>query len=107
MYNLITNPQYLLPQLPPDGNYCPQGMSTIDLNQKLINLYPNPGKGQFYFSQPLEKKMSYIIYDTIGSKVESNSLAKNESLLNLTHLKNGAYIITFANGLSQRIIITK
>ena len=107
MYNLITDPQYLLPQLAPDGNYCPQGMSTLDLNQKLINLYPNPGKGQFYFSQPLEKKMSYIIYDTIGRRIESNALAKHTSSLNLTQLNKGAYIITFANGLSQRIIITK
>ena len=38
MYNLITDPQYKLPLLAPDGNYCPNASSfhEIQYNKKLI-----------------------------------------------------------------------
>jgi hypothetical protein len=107
MYNLITDPQYLLPQLAPDGNYCPQGMSTIDLKKDSFKLYPNPGKGEYFFSSSFKNDMNYSIFDTIGRKIETNSISTNSNVLNLTHLNEGAYVITLSNGMSQQIIITK
>jgi len=40
MYALITDPQYKLPQLAPDGNYCPNttSISEIKTNTKLLNI---------------------------------------------------------------------
>jgi hypothetical protein len=40
MYNLITDPQYKLPLLAPDGNYCPNAssISEINTNRKLIRI---------------------------------------------------------------------
>lgn len=107
MYNLITDPQYLLPQLAPDGNYCPQGMSTIDLKKDSFKLYPNPGKGEYFFLNSYKKNLNYSIFDTIGRKIETNYISKNSNFLNLTHLNEGAYVITLSNGMSQQIIITK
>ncbi|MBI65719.1 MAG: hypothetical protein CMG64_05460 [Candidatus Marinimicrobia bacterium] len=36
MYGLITNPIYKIPQLAPDGNYCPAGSVSGDVNGDLI-----------------------------------------------------------------------
>ena len=40
MYALITDPQYKLPQLAPDGNYCPNpsAISEINTNRKMIKI---------------------------------------------------------------------
>ena len=40
MYNLITNPQYKLPQLAPDGNYCPNSTYIYEIkgDKKLIKI---------------------------------------------------------------------
>jgi hypothetical protein len=40
MYALITDPVYALPQLAPDGNYCPSAtsLSEININRKLIKI---------------------------------------------------------------------
>ena len=40
MYALITDPQYKLPQLSPDGNYCPNttSITEINTNKKLIRI---------------------------------------------------------------------
>ena len=39
MYGLITNPIYKIPQLAPDGNYCPANNILGDLNNdSLVNI---------------------------------------------------------------------
>ena len=40
MYALITDPQYKLPQLAPDGNYCPNpsAITEINTNRKMIKI---------------------------------------------------------------------
>ena len=40
MYNLITDPQYKLPLLAPDGNYCPNtsSVSEMNANKKLLKI---------------------------------------------------------------------
>ena len=51
MYSLITDPQYKLPQLAPDGNYCPNTTSVLD--QKV-----------------LEKNKSLKIVDILGREAQ-------------------------------------
>jgi len=39
MYELITNPMYKIPQLAPDGNYCPQNQLQGDINSdNIVNI---------------------------------------------------------------------
>jgi len=47
MFSLINNPDYLLPQLAPDGNYCPTSVQIGDESRyprsfQLFSAYPNP-----------------------------------------------------------------
>ena len=61
MYALITDPQYKLPQLAPDGNYCPNttSISEINTDKKLLNIIDVLGrKIQNETNQPL-----FYIYD--------------------------------------------
>ena len=69
MYALITDVQYKLPQLAPDGNYCPNttSISEINTNRKLIKIVDILGR---------EKKenqiglLFYIYYDgTVEKKI--------------------------------------
>jgi hypothetical protein len=56
MYALITDPQYKLPQLAPDGNYCPNttSISEINTDKKLLNIIDVIGrKIQNETNQPL------------------------------------------------------
>ena len=36
MYGLITNPEFKIPQLAPDGNYCPNQVILGDVNEDSI-----------------------------------------------------------------------
>ncbi len=60
MYDLITDPQYKLPQLAPDGNYCPNftNISEINTNKKLLKITDLLGRKIKQFNQPL-----FYIYD--------------------------------------------
>ena len=69
MYALITDPQYKLPQLAPDGNYCPNttSISEINTDKKLLNIIDVLGrKIQNETNQPL-----FYIYDdgTVEKKI--------------------------------------
>jgi len=46
MYTLITDPQYKLPLLAPDGNYCPNpsAITEINTNKKLIKIVDSLGR---------------------------------------------------------------
>jgi len=60
MYALITNSQYKLPQLAPDGNYCPNttSISEINTNKTLLNIIDVLGRETNQTNQPL-----FYIYD--------------------------------------------
>ncbi|MBT7519411.1 MAG: hypothetical protein HN654_03500, partial [Candidatus Marinimicrobia bacterium] len=46
MFNLVTNPENMLPQLAPDGNYCPANVGiakyTNPVSFSILSNYPNP-----------------------------------------------------------------
>ena len=60
MYNLITDPQYKLPLLAPDGNYCPSStyISEINTNKMLLKITDLLGREIKKPNQPL-----FYIYD--------------------------------------------
>ena len=68
MYSLITDTQYKLPQLAPDGNYCPNtnSISNITANKKLLKITDALGRETKRVNQPL-----FYIYDdgTVEKKI--------------------------------------
>jgi hypothetical protein len=69
IYNLITDPQYQIPQLAPDGNYCPNSTSITDINnsKKIIRITDFLGRdSKPYINIPL-----FYIYDdyTVEKKI--------------------------------------
>jgi len=66
MYNLITGPQYKLPLLAPDGNYCPNTSSVSEMNadKKLLKIVDVIGRE----SLPQNNTPLFYIYE--NGKVE-------------------------------------
>ena len=66
MYNLITDPQYKLPLLAPDGNYCPNTSSVSEMNadKKLLKIVDVLGRE----SLPQNNTPLFYIYE--NGKVE-------------------------------------
>ena len=61
MYALITDAQYKLPQIAPDGNYCPNpsAITEIDSNRKLIKIVDVLGRT----TKETKKQTLFYIYD--------------------------------------------
>ena len=61
MYALITDEQYKLPQIAPDGNYCPNpsAITEIDSNRKLIKIVDVLGRT----TKETKKQTLFYIYD--------------------------------------------
>jgi uncharacterized repeat protein (TIGR02059 family) len=82
---------------------------TYDANSEIINLYPNPNKGNFTieFLVPQENaKNDIIISDLTGHQVyrESISAEVTTKQINLPNVRSGIYILTV---ISKEIIVTK
>jgi hypothetical protein len=69
IYALITDPQYKLPQLAPDGNYCPNttSISEINTNKKLLNIIDVLGRA----TKETRNTLLFYIYDdgTVERKI--------------------------------------
>ncbi len=77
MFNLVTNSENNLPQLAPDGNYCPENAS-IDENIfpesfSFVSIYPNPFNPttKIRFSVETLHAMSLCIFDINGRLIET------------------------------------
>ena len=77
MYNIVTDPAYKLPQLAPDGNYCPDLAISVNVNYpKSVTLYsafPNPFNPatNIKFSVETYGYLSLQIYDINGRLVKN------------------------------------
>ncbi len=107
MYNLITDPQYSLPQLAPDGNYCPAGMSIIKNNIDPIYLYPNPSNGVLQINSANNKINCIEIFNTQGVLIDRRHPGITNPKVNLEQLSNGVYFISIDNTNNRKIIINK
>ena len=85
-------------------------------DSKLIDVYPNPGTGDFSVKSMSLPTGSYdlAVFDAKGNKVyaENGIVVENEfnRNLNLKHLSNGIYILQIINNqnsYSKQIIIKK
>lgn len=91
MYNLITDAQYLIPQLAPDGNYCPSvGVDDLGL---IGQIYPNPSTGVVNLEFSVIPSMPVVIIDSIGREVYSLNATSNRITVDLGQEKRGHYIV--------------
>ena len=67
------------------------GIKTNNLNE-LVSMFPNPTTGILNISST-EANVSFEIFNVIGDKVLSNSLAKGNNSIDLSNLSNGAYFV--------------
>ena len=114
MFNLITDAVNMLPQLAPDGNYCP---SNVEIKKKtnltsfqIYSNYPNPFNPitTLHYDLPEDKIVNITIYDIMGNVVknllQSKQIAGNKSIQwNATNDKNeavsaGIYLYTIDLG---------
>ena len=69
MYDLITDPQYKLPQLAPDGNYCPNitSISEINTDKILLNIIDVLGRK----TKKTKNTLLFYLYDdgTVAKRI--------------------------------------
>ena len=118
MFNLITDEVNMLPQLAPDGNYCP---SNVEIKKKtnltsfqIYSNYPNPFNPitTLHYDLPEDKIVNITIYDIMGNVVrnllQSKQIAGNKSIQwNATNDKNetvsaGIYLYTIDLGIFRK-----
>ena len=77
IYNLITDTTYQLPQLAPDGNYCPPEAgvdnASVPENFELFPAYPNPFNPTttLRYDLPEATKVIIMIYDLMGRDIKT------------------------------------
>ena len=79
MYSLITDSIYLIPQLAPDGNYCPASTNVVTNNKLYPNgfqlhaAYPNPFNPvtAIPYEAPIGVQLTIGIYDLRGKLVRT------------------------------------
>ena len=93
VYNLITNSQYKLPQIAPDGNYCPPGLSTNNIENNIFaSLYPNPVKNVLNVNLNKNFNGTISILNIRAKVLVQVELSKN-NLLDISGLSNGVYFL--------------
>jgi len=121
MYALITDPQYSLPLLAPDGNYCPGNTSVVEENLpesiSLVSVYPNPFNSTttIWFSVETQHAASLHIFDLTGRLVETLVDGKmepgnHEIQWNASNYSSGIYfaeLVSGENRLVQKLIQLK
>jgi len=101
MHALITDPQYQLPQLAPDGNYCPQnnGIDIENTASKAL-VYPNTANEVIYITN-LQKNTNISIKDAAGRTMYERTTFDNEYELNVSKFNAGTYMLTISTSLSS------
>ena len=102
MHTLITDPQYLIPQNAPDGNYCPAsvGINKNYLEQNLIS--PNPCTTHFSYYSNSDGQLSICAIN--GRLLSSVKIQKGMNTIGVSDLINGVYILKHGNS-RQKLII--
>jgi len=77
---------------------APTGIKTLEMQNELVNIYPNPNNGLFTISLNESGKDSKVasvsIYNMLGEKVfEKNDLSSADKTIHVSELPNGTYFV--------------
>jgi hypothetical protein len=121
MFNLVTNPENKLPQLAPDGNYCPSNVgiakNTNPVSFSILSNYPNPFNPTttIQFSVISMTIASLGIYDISGRLVETLvrgdfEAGEHEAIWNAVNHSSGIYFVELTSGKNrsvQKLVLLK
>jgi len=98
MYDLITTPAYKLPQLAPDGNYCPEPVAvSLKNNSSNIEISPNPAQSFLRVKYGKANSTTLKIINNMGQTVYQTVTDSNDMQININKLPNGIYIVKVGN----------
>ena len=109
MYNLVTNPVNKLPQLAPDGNYCPEnvgvGEDIFPETFLLLSVYPNPFNPTttIEFSIPQTEFVTVKVYNIVGHEIttlinDELSTGYHSIQWDGSHQPSGLYFVQIESG---------
>ena len=121
MFNLVTNPENMLPQLAPDGNYCPANVeitkNTNPVSFSILSNYPNPFNPTttIQFSVSTMTIASLGIFDISGKLVETLvrgdfEAGEHEVIWNALNHSSGIYFGELTSGKNrsvQKLVLLK
>ena len=121
MFNLVTNPENMLPQLAPDGNYCPANVgiakNTNPVSFSILSNYPNPFNPTttIQFSVSTMTIASLGIFDISGKLVETLvhgdfEAGEHEVIWNALNHSSGIYFVELTSGKNrsvQKLVLLK
>ena len=121
MFNLVTNPENMLPQLAPDGNYCPANVgitkNTNPMSFSILSNYPNPFNPTttIQFSVSTMTIASLVIYDISGKLVQTLvhgdfEAGEHEVIWNAVNHSSGIYFVeltSMKNRSVQKLLLLK
>ena len=121
MFNLVTNPENMLPQLAPDGNYCPANVGiakyTNPVSFSILSNYPNPFNPTttIQFSVNTRTIASLGIYDISGKLVDTLvhgdfEAGEHEVIWNAVNHSSGIYFVELTSGKNrsvQKLVLLK
>ncbi len=104
MHALITDPEYQLPQLAPDGNYCPQNNGiNIEYEGTKAIAFPNIAEEIVHITN-LKTDTKIIVKDAMGRKIHEKISKNTNYQLDVSKFKPGTYLINLRGDYSSEII---
>ncbi len=71
-------------------------------NKNSLTLYPNPFNNQFTLNYELKNKTALLeVFDAIGKKIQTKTITKNSTAVDLKGQPNGLYFVTVTDGNSR------
>ena len=100
--SLITNSQYNMPTILPDGMYCVA--TDVKEIERELNVWPNPVKDLLYVDVPIQVS-EVIVIDSLGRIAYNVGVAGAETIqINVAGWPNGLYTVRVGNSVQ---VITK
>ena len=121
MFNLVTNPENMLPQMAPDGNYCLANVGiakyTNPVSFSILSNYPNPFNPTttIQFSVNTRTITTLGIYDISGKLVHTLvrsdfEAGEHEIIWNAFNHSSGIYFVELTSGKNrsvQKLVLLK
>jgi hypothetical protein len=83
-------------------------VNSSSLKEKGLLIYPNPFNTEFTINYELESKTaSIVVYNGLGKKIQSKTITRNSTVIDLSHHPKGFYFVHITDGenrISKKII---